>query len=237
MTTPFAIGDELLAEKLNDLKMTFTVQLFTASGTWIKPDGLSRLYVRGVGCGGGGGGVAATSGVQLASSGGGGGGGYFEKLFLASALANTESVDIGAAGLAGAAGANNGGTGGVVTFATGKAYVLTGNGGVGGTGGGAAGGFVNAIGGAGGTATGGDINLTGGVGGTGLVLSATAAYANNFGGASHLSEMAVPAVGNTSGNVGLIYGGGASGALNGISQAARAGSAGALGLVIVWNCF
>ena len=237
MTTPFAIGDELLAEKLNDLEMTFTVQVFPSTGTWIKPDGLSRLWVRVQGAGGGGGGVAATSAVQLASAGGGGGGGYAEKLFLASALANTETVDIGAAGLAGASGANPGGTGGTTNFATGKAYLVAAAGGIGGGGGVAAGGFLNSFGGGGGNASGGDININGGVGGTGLVLSTTAVYVNNPGGASRMSGSA-PSIGSSgSGTVGLAYGGGASGAFNNVSQGARPGAAGATGLVIVWNCF
>lgn len=237
MTTPFAIGDELLAQALNDLKMTFTIQIFTASGTWIKPDGLSRAYARGIGAGGGSGGVATTSGVQLASAGGGGGGGYTEKLFLASDLANTETVTIGAGGAAGASGANAGGTGGNTIFADGKAYAITANGGLGGAGGLAFGGPGTFLGGAGGSASGGTINHKGGHAGHGVVLSASAASNLNWGGQSKMSGMATVLGASGVGNAGELYGGGASGSFNNISQSARAGAAGAAGLVIVWNCF
>lgn len=236
MTDPFAIGDELLAEELNDLTMTFTEQLIAATGTWVKPDGCSRLFVRGVGSGGGSGGVAATGAGDMAASGGGGSGGYFEKLFLASALANSESVTINAAGTGGAAGANNGGTGGATTFADGKAYILTGNGGVGGTGSFASAG-ASFQGGAGGTATGGTLNIRGGIGGIGMTDGGPTAQLANWGGMSKLSGQAPALTASGVGNAGELYGGGGGGSFNSVSQAARAGAAGALGGVLLWNCF
>lgn len=234
MSSPFAIGDELLAEELNDLKMVFEVVKYTTSSTWVKPPGLSRLYVRGVGGGASAGGTAATGGGQYATSSGGGAGGYFEKVFLESELGLSETVDIGSGGAATAAGANNGNDGGVTRFATGKAYVLTANGGIKGLAGVAVISANNVAGGAGGTASGGDINLTGGYGGPGMMTVANGIAA--FGGASRLSGSIVTA--NTGASqAGLLYGGGSSGASAGPGSGALAGQAGAAGIVILWNCY
>lgn len=235
MTVPFAIGDELLASALNDLKMTFTLQKFTSAGTWIKPDGLSRLYVEVVGGGGSGGGVGATGVGQAAEGSGAGGGGYARKLLLASALASTETVDVGAGGAVSGAG-GNGNTGGNSIFATGKAYAVTGNGGGGGIAM-AATTLAAVNGAAGGSGAGGDVTFEGSDGGNGFVTGGIPVGFNN-GGASFLSALAVRAVNvSASGKAGKQYGGGSTGAVNGASQAARASLAGASGIVIVWNCF
>ena len=112
-------------------------QLFTSSGTWSKPAGLTMASIE---CwGGGGGGAGGTSNpttgtVQDRGGGGGGGGGYGFVTVPLSALAATVSVTIGAAGTGGAGGAaggQNNGTagvnGGTTTFG---AYIsgLLGNG-------------------------------------------------------------------------------------------------------------
>ena len=72
-------------------------QVFTASGTWIKPAGLTgyeTAYIQGWGAGGGGG------------NGGGGGGSYFEIYLPVSKLTSTVTVTIGQGGV----GASPGGT-------------------------------------------------------------------------------------------------------------------------------
>jgi len=69
------------------------LQVFTASGTYTKPAGLSAIIVELVGGGGAGGdGGTATEGA------GGGGGGYSRRRLAAAAVGVTETVTIGAAG-------------------------------------------------------------------------------------------------------------------------------------------
>lgn len=65
------------------------IQVFTASGTWTKPSGVSNVYVKVIGAGGAGG--TANSGSTLVS-GGGGGGGYAEGVI---AVTGNVTVTIG----------------------------------------------------------------------------------------------------------------------------------------------
>lgn len=94
-------------------------QTFTGNGTWTKPPGVTSTSMTMIRCigggGGGGGGRTAATGVIRGGGGGGGAGGYSELMIATSALASTETVDIGAAGTSGAGGAigtNDGATGG-----------------------------------------------------------------------------------------------------------------------------
>jgi len=66
------------------------IQVFTGSGTWNKPAGISQVYVKVWGGGG-----AGAAGVAGAAGGGGGGGGYSEGLV---AVTGNVTVTIGAAG-------------------------------------------------------------------------------------------------------------------------------------------
>src|SRR6266498_1916219 len=161
----------------------FDRQVFTATGTWNKPARCKRVLVQVIGGGGGSGGVGATASGQVAESGAGGGGGYSEKLFLASVLASSETVTIGAAGTAGTSG--GGGAGGDSSFATGKAYAVTATGGLGGAGGfglslGGGAGASAAFGGAAGMYSGSAIPLlVGGVGNVGRPYGGGASGAVN----------------------------------------------------------
>lgn len=121
-------------------------QAFTASGTWAKPSGTtasSRVLVQAWGAGGAGNTTSAGS-----NNGGGGGGAYREKWFMASDLASSVSVTIGAGGVK----SEPGGSGGASSFGA----LLSAPGGSGGSnsGGGAGGtGFTFWAGGSGGYAS------------------------------------------------------------------------------------
>jgi hypothetical protein len=108
-------------------------EIFTASGTWTKPAGLSDDTPVTVEMWGGGGGGSAT-----AAAGGGGGGGFASRTFRAGDLGATETVTVGAGGAINLPGGNS-------TF--GSLLTAYGGGGGGGTFGGRGGGETEAGGG------------------------------------------------------------------------------------------
>ena len=105
--------------------------VYTSSGTWSKPSGVTFVQVQI--WGGGGGGGAGGVGTSVAGGGGGGGGGCNTYIFPASVLPSSVTVTIGAGGAGAAAQSTGGGAvgsnGGNTTFGT----YLTAVGGSGGT--------------------------------------------------------------------------------------------------------
>lgn len=199
----------------------------TATGNYTKNADATTVEVELVGGGASGGGVALTVSGQ-AAGGGGGAGGYARKTLLNSTLSGTTAVTVGLGGAAPTAGANNGNPGNTTTFSTVSA---TGGGaGVAGTVGTGTG--VNGVPIAGGVGSGGDINAAGGTGEAGFIFAGVNAISGK-GGASYFGDGGTPPVSSGNGNPGVTPGAGGSGALNGVSQPAHAGGAGANGLVIV----
>jgi hypothetical protein len=125
--------------------------VFTASGTWTKGAGTTKILAQGVGGGGGGGGGAYFSS-------GGGAGGYASKFVNVTSI-STVSVTIGSGGAGGSSA--NGTSGGTTSFGS----HFTCNGGMGGQYNNA---YTSSKGGLGGSASGGDVNISGGCGGSGV---------------------------------------------------------------------
>ncbi|MDO8662678.1 MAG: hypothetical protein Q7K98_05610 [Candidatus Omnitrophota bacterium] len=119
------------------------MQVFTSSGTWIKPAGITKVLVKVIG--GGGGSSGNYSGQYSAS--GGGSGGYAEKICTVTGNV-TVTVGVGGTGSTNAS-IIPGGNGGDSSFGT---FC---------TAGGGQGGQMTAAPGTGGTATEGDLNATG----------------------------------------------------------------------------
>lgn len=188
----------------------------TESGIYEKPGWLKFAIVKGVGGGGARGGIAATDAGTVGAVGPGAGGGYFEKKINAEDIGSTEAVTVGEAGAAGASGNTTGGTGGTTSF--GAHCSATGGGGSTG----ATGAAASSAPGAKGAATGGDINLPGGI----SIYARAYCISNN--------SLQMPAPGGSSffGNA-PNFGGGANGAISTVSNAAKAGSAGGPGIVII----
>jgi hypothetical protein len=198
---------------------------------------IKAVKVRVIGGGAGGGGAATTITGRWAGGGGGGGGGYAEKYILASALGTTETVTVGAGGNAGSAGNNNGSSGGTSSFGS----HCSATGGSGGDGSAATTNVFGSDGGVGGTGTGGDINMPGQRGGEGFTIGNSGGnfFRAAIAGAGGDSVIGVGATNRgtpsaLTGASGSVYGGGGEGGVTTEGETtARAGGAGASGIVIV----
>lgn len=188
------------------------VRVITTSGTYVPTPGMNNARVRGAGGTGGSGGVAATVAAQTAVSGGTAAGSYFDAWLSAATIGASQSVIIGGAGAAGAAGAN-GSAGGATSFgALLNAPGSLGSGAAGAVSTSSAG--VAPSGAQGAIATGGNIvNGVGSAGASGLTVNG--GTAPGAGGSSHLGAP------------------GASGVTNNPSAAAKGGTAGSPGILII----
>lgn len=206
---------------LNIPTPSFEKQVFTSSGTFTIPAGVTAFRWTIVGAGGAGGGGA--SGV---SGGGGGAGGTARVLATGYTPGNTIAVTVGTGGT-GSAGAN-GTNGSASSIASGTQSItpVTASPGSGGSSGATNAGY----GGSGGTTTNGDADSTnGGDGSTGTSNSTSAGVS---GGASSMGGGGRGFYGGTTGNgsPGEAYGSGGGG---GSSNTSSAGGNGANGIVIV----
>ncbi len=211
-----------------------TTVRFTATGSFTKASytGIRAVMVQCQAGGAGGGSASATAAGEASSSGGGGAGEWSQKWLLASSLASSETVTIGAGGAGGTAG-NAGTDGGNTTFGS----LCTAIGGSGGFNRASTTTFDVSTGGAGGTGGVGDITIRGGGGKVGFagVLGSTEGGFPGVGGESRLGGSPQGNRGSSgiTGTAGYLYGGGGSGAVNSQSSSARAGAAGAAGICIV----
>jgi hypothetical protein len=197
-------------------------QVFTASGTFTIPTGVSRVMIEMWGGGGGGGGANSTGGCNTTGAGGdgGGGGAYSKSLFN---VTSNIIITIGAGGAGGATGSHNGSAGGTTSVSGGA--VMSAGGGSGGLGN--------------------DCNGTITAGGTPATTSASVLGIYGYsgggqtGGATGGAGGSAPAGGaggqpNSPGTAGGVPGGGGSGASQTNAGGAAAGGAGAAGMVIIW---
>lgn len=188
------------------------MQIFTSSGTYTPSLGTGSVLVEVQGAGGAGSGVPATSGSQTAIGSGGGSGAYAMKRLFSGFAGVT--VTVGAGGSSPVSGTGN--NGGASSFG-GLVSALGGAGGVFGIS--SASTYVAAPGAGGASGISGDLNLPGTPGGFGLT-------ANSVG--------VVPAQA-LSPRFGAGAGAGGQGASSAFGEAAKAGTAGNNGIVIVWE--
>lgn len=83
-----------------------STKLFTSSGTWVAPAGVTQIILRGIGAGGGGGGGGGGD-VNVAGAGGAGGGGAQQGRAVVTVIPGvTYNVNVGLGGVFGAGGGN-----------------------------------------------------------------------------------------------------------------------------------
>lgn len=236
-------------------------QVFTSSGTFTVPTGITAVKVTVIGGGGGGGGY--SSGTTIVATAGGGGGGVAVKFITGLTPGGTVSVTVGTGGAGGTSG--TGTAGGTSSFGASASAT----GGAGGAGNNTGAPTANSSGGAGSS---GDINITGGrglgfsslvnvtcvdfrvsgagggslgqdssiqvalsgyVGSTALAPSGGAGYVGGAGGLGVISPAGVTL--GAVGNAATGYGNGGSGGIRsyGGTASSAVGGAGSAGIVIV----
>lgn len=217
------------------LEAAFTnvvIQKFTGNGTYTPTTGMKKCQIECVGGGGAGGGANITSAAQNSIGAGGGGGEYTKAIFSAATVGTSQAVTVGAGGTGVSAGTGNTGA------TTSVGALITAIGGSGGTAAASGATTGTAAGGIGGTGgTGSTVAIPGGKGGTGLFYFGQFDWGGD-GGNSQLGANAPKGIinvagGTVTGTAGALYGTGGTGAMNGISQAAATGGAGAAGIVVI----
>lgn len=196
-----------------------SAQIFTSSGTFTIPTGITKVKVTVIGGGGGGGGCASST-CDASAGGGGAGAGSAIKYLTGLTSGNTIAVTIGSGGSGGVGNGGAGSAGGTSSISSGSQSITTvsGSGGGGGPGG-TAGSYGDGSQITPGSATNGDLNM---VGSQGYQRGGFSLLGN---GGNYPST-----VGN--GNAG-VYGGGGSGANRAILATGSAnGGAGGTGVVI-----
>jgi hypothetical protein len=187
-----------------------SVQIFTASGTWTKPTGITKVIIEVQGGGAGGGKRTSTPNTVV----GGSAGGYAKKFInVSSVTASVITIGAGGAGATTQAAGADGGDSRWLDTGYGGGSDVTG---VKGVGSGAT--FGTALGGLG---TGGDINIQGDVGGS---------YNFRKGGNSQFGHGGWNGwLGENVATAGIGYGSGGGGGYN------IDGKAGAAGIIVVWE--
>lgn len=208
------LTNKILSGASNTLTLTPNHQIFTTSGTFTMPTGVTAVRVTVVGGGGAGGGSTTTN-----FGAGGAGGATAIKWLIGLTPGNTLTVTVGTGGTGVSGGNGNAGNASSIASGTQAISTITANGG----GGGYESFGIQNPGGSAPSATGGDINLGGGGGN-----NSTSAWSGN-GGNSFLASG-----GGVSGTAGIAGapngpGGGGGGAQGG---ATGAGANGAAGIVI-----
>jgi hypothetical protein len=197
-------------------------QVFTSSGTFTIPTGVTLLKVTVVGGGGNGGSSGGSSSCQTFAGGGGGAGAIAIKYLTGLTAGNTLTVTRGAAG--GTSSVASGTQTITTVTATGGSAGVAGNGGGGG-------------GGAGGSATNGDINIPGQYGQDGLFNYSTGVCVSGLGGSTPFGFGGIQQTNyhggaNSVGAAGTGFGSGGSGGASSNSGSSFGGGAGAGGIVI-----
>jgi hypothetical protein len=194
-----------------------SVQVFTSSGTYTPTAGTTAIVVEIVGGGGASGGTQNLANRPVAGAGGGG----YSRKFISSPSSQTVTIGEGGTAVLNVDNTGNGDTGGTTSFGA----IMTATGGQGGA--------VGQIPWAGGIGAGGDINISGGAGGWPRNYNPSTSSFGGNGGSSYFAG-SVAGTYDSAGNVGLVYGGGASG---GSSEDTSGfdGVDGAPGICIVWE--
>lgn len=216
-----------------------TQQVFTSSGTYVKPAGLKFAFIEVQGAGGGGGGTAPTTVAGNSMCAAGGGSGAYRMAYVAAgSIAASETVTVGTAGAGGGNTGTNGVAGGASSFGT----LISCTGGGGGTGATVQSSTTTTgatPGGAGGGSSGLGQAINGIAGQTGVILGGGRGI-GGMGAASRLSHGNISGVNSASGVTATGFGGGGGGACSGSvggTDVGRLGGTGSAGIVIVWEYY